>query len=1094
MKTKIVFLLLMVSMGFIKTEAQLRIDSMYLSNSTNCKVCNGKAYSLVSGGTSPYTYRWSNGATTLRIDSNLCPGRYYLKLKDAKGDSAIQSFTIGGAKITPVIYCANAGCHSNNGYVSASATGGTSPYTYLWSNGGTANHMTGLSAGKYVVTITDVNGCSVKDSITVLGALNVSISATGVSCYGKNDGKATASASGGVSPYTYSWKPTGGTNQTATGLSAGTYTVMVTDSGGCTGKDSITITQPYPIHADSVQITPATCNSNNGSAFVSNIVGGTGPYAYSWSPSGGTNNRATGLSAGTYTLTVTDHNGCSSTTSVVIPSKGLVATIYHSNTGCNNNTGYASASVTGGTSPYTYLWSNGVTSNHMTGLSAGKYVVTITDAHGCSVKDSVNILSALTVSISATGVSCYGKNDGKATASASGGISPYKYSWKPSGGTNQTATGLSAGTYTVEVTDSAGCAGKDSITITQPNPIHADSLRVTPASCNSNNGSAELLAIQGGTSPYTYKWSPSGGTSYIATGLSGGTYTVTITDHNGCSSSTSVTITSKGPVAVIYHSNTGCNSKTGYATAYVTGGTSPYTYLWSNGATSNRMTGLSAGKYVVTITDANGCSVKDSVTIIGALTVSISATGVSCYGKDDGKATASASGGVSPYTYSWKPSGGTNQTATGLSAGTYTVEVTDSGGCAGKDSITITQPYPIRVDSLRVTSASCNSNNGSAEITKIQGGTSPYTYMWSPSGGTSYIATGLSAGTYTITITDHNGCSTSTSVTITSKGLTAALYHSNTGCNNNTGYATAYVTGGTSPYTYLWSNGVTSNHMSGLSAGKYVVTITDANGCSVKDSVTILAGLTVSISATNDSCYGKNDGKATASASGGVSPYTYSWKPSGGTNQTATGLSAGTYTVTVTDNNGCSGKDSATITEPKPLTLMVRDTVVPDSSLCDGIALVYVGGGAKPYTFTWSPRVHAYSDTLFSYAEAADSLCNGEYHVCVTDAHGCSVCDSFHIGHKVLGIAIIEDNEDKLKIYPVPANNELFVQPENIPDASYQLSVYDLMGREILSQKNINLNQGTIIPVDISKIPSGTYMLRVYTTGYNKTAPFIVTH
>jgi len=505
------------------------------------------------------------------------------------------------------------------------------------------------------------------------------------------------------------------------------------------------------------------------------------------------------------------------------------------------------------------------------------------------------------------------------------------------------------------------------------------------------------------------------------------------------------------------------------------------------------MTGLSAGKYVVTITDANGCSVKDSVTILAALTVSISATNDSCYGKNDGKATASASGGVSPYTYNWKPSGGTNRTASGLSAGSYTVTVTDSGGCTGKDSITITQPAPIRLDSLQVTPATCNSNNGSAALLKLQGGTGPYTFLWSPSGGTNYRATGLSAGTYTITVTDHNGCSASSSVTVHSKGLTDVIYHSNTGCNSHNGYASASVTGGTSPYTYLWSNGVTSNHMTGLSAGKYVVTITDANGCSVKDSVNILGALTVSISETNDSCYGKNDGKATVNASGGVSPYTYSWKPSGGTNQTATGLSAGTYTVTVTDSGGCTGTATTTISEPNPIKIVVVDTVISNNG-CTGIALVYVSGGTKPYTFTWSPRVHAYSDTLFSYAEAADSLCNGEYHVCVTDAHNCSVCDSFRIGHKVLGIAIIEDNTDKLKIYPVPASHQLFVQPENIPDATYQLSVYDLMGREILSQKNIQLNQGAIIPVDVSTLPSGTYMLRVYTTGYSKTAPFIVTH
>jgi hypothetical protein len=603
------------------------------------------------------------------------------------------------------------------------------------------------------------------------------------------------------------------------------------------------------------------------------------------------------------------------------------------------NTGSGFTNITNGG-----VYSNATTSTlNITGATAGMngYQYRCTAINGvasCFSNSSAGTLniSNIVSSTAKNDVLCFGNSTGSAAVSPSGGIGSYTYSWSPSGGTASIATGLAAGTYNVTITDAISCQITKTITINQPASALNASLGggKTNVSCNGGSNGTATVSPTGGTPAYTYSWAPSGGTAATASGLAVGTYTVTVTDANNCQTTRSFTITQ--PTAL--NTTTGgktdvsCNGgANGTATVSPTGGTPAYTYSWApSGGTAATATGLAAGTYTVTVTDANGCQGTKSFTITQPTALNTSAgskTDVSCNGGANGTATVLPTGGTPSYTYSWAPSGGTAATATGLSAGTYTVTVTDANACTATKSFTITQPTALNTSGGSKTDVSCNGGaNGTATVSPT-GGTPSYTYSWAPSGGTAATATGLSAGTYTVTVTDANACQGTKSFTINEPTLLNTSVGSSTdvSCHGGSnGTATVSATGGTPGYTYSWApSGGTNATATGLAVGTYTVTVTDANGCQGTNSFIINepTPLTISIGSSSDvSCNGGTDGTATVTSTGGTPGYTYSWSPIGGTAATATGLIAGTYTVTVTDANGCQETNSIVITEPAAIT------------------------------------------------------------------------------------------------------------------------------------------------------------------------------
>jgi predicted heme/steroid binding protein len=412
------------------------------------------------------------------------------------------------------------------------------------------------------------------------------------------------------------------------------------------------------------------------------------------------------------------------------------------------------------------------------------------------------------------------------------------------------------------------------------------------------------------------------------------------------------------------------------------------------------ISGLASGIYIATITDNKGCIIKDTTIITQPLHLNsiISKTDVGCYNANNGTATVAVNGGVSPYTYSWNTSPKqTLQTAIGLSFGQYVVTITDSNNCTIHDTVDIQQPTPL-IGTLSKTDVNCFSgNNGTATII-VAGGTLPYTYLWNTvPAQTSSTATTLTAGIYTVLTTDQYGCTRLDSIIVTQPlRLTTSTSHTDVSCfNGNNGTATVVANGGTLPYTYLWNTSPqqTSASASNLTAGSKTVLVTDAKGCIKTDTVIIAqpTPITSGIIATNVNCFGGNNGTATLSVAGGTPPYSYVWNTNPPrTTNIATGLSAGTYAVTITDSKGCLKTDTTTITQPDLLTTTKSKTDVSCFGGNNGTATTVTSGGTTPYSYSWNTSPIQTTST-------ATGLTTNTYIVRTTDAKGCMVYDTIFI-------------------------------------------------------------------------------------------------
>lgn len=381
--------------------------------------------------------------------------------------------------------------------------------------------------------------------------------------------------------------------------------------------------------------------------------------------------------------------------------------------------------------------------------------------------------------------------------------------------------------------------------ITTSCPTIAASTTVTNANCTAANGSATVTAT-GGTAPYTYMWdtAAAGQMTATANNLVAGTYNVTVTDDNGCTGTTVATVGSSVAILSTNSSSTdaGCGLSDGTATVSVSGGTTPYSYMW-DGAAAGQMTAtannLPAGSYNVTIEDANGCSVARTIavdnpnapTASSAVTSNYNGVDVSCFNAADGDALASASGGTTPYTYEWSD-GQVTAIATGLAGGTYTVSVTDAANCVATSTVVLTEPTAVTATIASSMDAACFGDDGMATAAGT-GGTGAYTYLWMGAGQGTASAQ-LPADTHTVMITDANGCSDMDSVIITEPTALSA-----TATDNGNGTATAAATGGTAPYVYIWDNGQNTATANFTSNGTYSVTATDNNGCTFVTSVNV---------------------------------------------------------------------------------------------------------------------------------------------------------------------------------------------------------------------------------------------------------------
>lgn len=915
------------------------------------------------------------------------------------------------ANLTVDISPTNVLCFGGNtGSATASATGGTGAYTYLWNNNQTSATINNLVAGTYTVTATDSGGATGTASVVITqpaSAIAIQMVVSGTITCASPTASITANVSGGTTPYTYAWA--NGNNDNVNEVTAsGTYVVTVTDGNNCTRTASATVTSntaaPVAVATGGVQ----SCLSGNAS--VSGTGSSTGAnFSYLWTapPGGIIVSGASSLNAvvsgiGDYVLQVTNNtNGCTTTaTATVQASTPPSVTANGTTLTCANPSGTITASTTG---QATYAWTGpNFTSNQQnpTVTATGTYTVTVTlISTGCTNTASVQVTGTNppTVNASGTTLTCAAPTGAISVSTTSAGAS---YAWTGPNFTSnlQNPTVLAAGTYTVTVTIAgSGCTASATVQVvgnfTEPNL----SVSTTAATCILPVSTATASSTTPGT---TFQWTWAMGTSQQPTvQLGTGTYTVVATNPaNGCTATATAVATSNTAAPVITISQGSLNCNTTQVTITATTNVNNPTYAWSgpgiiSGSNSSAVTVNQAGPYVVTVTNTvNGCTSSETRNVTLDVTppvASIATPGTLNCNTLAVTLNGAGSSQSATMVYQWTGPGvvsGANTLFPVVNApGTYTLLVTNTAnGCTATATATVVNAPAVSVLTSNTSVACFGGSSGTATAVGT-GGNGVFSYTWS-NNATGPSIGNLAAGTYFVTASDGNGCTATTAAVITQPvaALTpnaTATNVSSQGVNNGT--ATANPTGGTNPYSYLWSNTATTSTIDNLAPGAYTVTVVDNNGCSAVQTVTVNSfncNFSATLTAVNGSCNGSNDGSITVTPQNVVTPILYLWSNQA-TTQTVNNLAPGVYTVTVADATNCPVILSATISEPTALLVNVSITPETGNGTNDATATANVNGGTAPYNYLWST-----SETT----QTITGLTSGAYTVTVTDSKNCT--------------------------------------------------------------------------------------------------------
>lgn len=865
--------------------ASFTVGTFPAINITNTVVTNVDCFNESTGsvalqvtGTSPLSYNWSGsgpiGNPNAQNISGLQAGTYRVTITDGNSCQLVsQNFSV----TQPAAALASSATNVNNvdcfggtdGAITLNTTGGTSPYSYDWTpNLPNLPNPTGLSAGNYSVVVEDANGCQVSiNNIAIQqpNALQITVNTVTDESGAGGNGAIDVSVSGGTTPYTYSWNGPGGpySTQDLNGISQGTYTLTVTDANNCTDTESATVKKPLQITVD--ETNNACFGQTNGSIFVS-VSGGNQPYTYLWVGPGGPYvvEDLTNVGAGNYQLTVFDVNGDFVNQIVTITQPGQAFEIGSATVNNLTSPNFCDGQIvinglTGGSPNYTFQWSNGGSGVSINNLCAGNYSVTVIDANGCEAYGSYTVAYVppplLQEFNQAVPVTCFGEDNGVWNVAVEGGTAPYDFVF--SNGANIQSldgevqlTGLPAGPISVTVTDSDNPAQVVMLntTITAPNPVTLTMTNIFPATELGNNG-AITIGLTGGTLPYSYQWSH-GFFGQNPVNLAENCYTLTVEDGNDCVFQFDPICVPTLEVTSVDVQDAVCNNDTNGSIAITIDGgiNQPLTYSWigPNGpipVNETQLSDLPAGTYTLVVTDALGVSTpveqievgyQSLVSLSAASTSDFNGFEVSCFGANDGAAIATASNGQSPYTYEWCNSLGANPTVSNLAAGSYCVVVTDAAGCTANAEVIITQPEPMDIIA-DIVSISCSGEEDGEILLVIDGGVPGYSYLWDDFlNQKTNPAILLDGGAYTVTVTDANGCQQTASFDVVEPGDLAIEVISTPDNGNNDGALTAVVTGGTEPFFYNWDTGRPEDDesvVSGLTAGEYNLTVTDANGC-----------------------------------------------------------------------------------------------------------------------------------------------------------------------------------------------------------------------------------------------------------------------
>jgi large repetitive protein len=1042
----------------------------------NCNLNAGQAAIIAQGGTSPYSYQfllssvipptasslgWVNG-NTFNVES----GNYIAYVKDANG--CIQSTaTVVSLDPTPVITAtATTQCTAGAGLFTIDVnlvTAGIPPYTYsldgstYQTQSGTSFTYSNIASGIHTVEVKDVNGCGNLVSLTIYPPLNSTLQVTTLPSCSNNDGVITVNAQGGSASYSYAIVPSAGitlTSNVFSNVPSGTYAINITDTlSGCIQSVSVTLNSATPVSYTTI-VTDAGCNGLNTGSIQVNLplTNDNPPYSYQLNSGlAQSSNLFTGLTAGSYTLTVTSSRGCSATSTVVVGEPTILiasATATAFSCGANNVQNNAIVTVTsaGGTAPYFYSTdgTNYVSTNTfaITNNNSTQTInVFVKDNNGCIATNNVTILALPTITLTAvtqtTAITCI--NDEIVSVSATGGSGNYSYQLLPSGAVQASSTfSLSSpGSYTFQINDlNTGCS-----TITSPytvnpfNTINVVASQQVAVQCFGENNGAININVTGYSGAYTY--TVSDGVITVATGtgntttnpqpitgLLAGNYTVTLTETASpfCIYTTNTVNvgTPSAPLSVSIVSNVNANCNTGaQVTVSGTGGTPSYTYAfvptgvtplpsaYSALATVN-LNPLTNTVWNVYVKDNNGCISSATVTIATdpqPTVTNTTAANANCGSNGSSFDITVAGTGVGTLTYSI---GGTFQATpnfTVTSPGTYVITVKDGNECIASTSVVVYAP--INLIANITTLPSCSNNDGVITV-NAQGGSASYSYAIVPSAGitlTSNVFSNVPSGTYAINITDTlSGCIQSVSVTLNSATpVSYTTIVTDAGCNGlNTGsiQVNLPLTNDNPPYSYQLNSGLaqSSNLFTGLTAGSYTLTVTSSRGCSATSTVVVGEPtiLIASATATAFSCGAnnvQNNAIVTVTSAGGTAPYFYS---TDGTNYVSTNTfaitnnnSTQTINVFVKDNNGCIATNNVTILALPTITLTAVTQTTAITCINDEIVSVSATGGSGNYSYQLLPSGAVQASSTFSLSSP------GSYTFQINDLNtGCSTITS----------------------------------------------------------------------------------------------------
>tara|TARA_B100001758_G_scaffold247877_1_gene267996 strand:- start:4730 stop:9613 length:4884 start_codon:yes stop_codon:yes gene_type:complete len=944
---------------------------------------------------------------------------------------------------TNVCYGSNLGFAVGSGAGGTPFVGGMSEYSYEWFDAGYNSFSVndtafGLGAGSYYLQVVDANGCDTFAVVNVIEpstALDASPQLFNVSCKGDSTGMLVGNASGSWAPYTYYWLdmqgdtiktslPNINTRDTLANLPVGNYQLHVWDSQDCFVNYVLNVSEPSSaLSIDSMKvIDPIACFGDSVGRARLYFSGGDPNYSYLWD-NGETTLIAEELSSGLHSVTLTDAWGCEVTSTVYMPENSLIESdlVLTSPVSCHGESdGSATISTTGGNSNvYTYFWSTGqqtssVNTDFASGLLHGSYYVTTRDDLGCEVVDSVYISEPDPLIMEASEldwIDCYGDVNGLAFAVAQGGTPSYTFSSSIGVWPTDTVGTLPAGLSVVEVTDSRGCTASDTVFIHEPTEliINIDDSQTILPYCTGVNSASLSGVASGGTPGYTYVWDDNPvqpQTTATATSLLAGIYTITVTDSKGCTASATKDIT------------TITNSMTS--------------------DTSSLTLGLYVGDY-----------------------------DVSCYGEDDAQAVVIASGGHAPYTYDWYgPNGYTSNSATisNLIAGTYSVTIRDTNDCMINTSILITEPSQMFFTTLSSVDESClGACDGEIQV-DVTGGVAPYIPIANNQIGSlstsvmvdSTNILNVCSGTYVISFTDQNSCSAIllnggvTTQTIAPAITTNAQIDMssivNVLCNGSaTGYLEVLNPNPDTSYTYYWQdlNGDTisiADTAANLSAGTYILyeDYNNTQGCTTTDTVIVTEGAAIVLSSviTDLSCNSDPTGSISVSQiTGGTQPYSYLWN-TGATTNSVNNLSAGIYTLNITDSNGCQQLNTFEVTEPDALAITV------DNSTSFVLEVGSISGGTPSYNYSWIDENGTVVETNSTFIVVN----YGTYYLEVEDANGCVGLSSGFAFTATSQVDLLADMV--LNIYPNPFNKETTIDfGREIKEATIRM--VDVFGKTV---------------------------------------------